>query len=67
MHGFCHIEIPTTDAERSKKFYEDVFGWKFQYDPDSDYWLFETGDGPGGKARLVIRVDDVNRARQALR
>lgn len=48
MHGFCHIEIPTTDAERSKKFYEDVFGWKFQYDPDSDYWLFETGDGPGG-------------------
>jgi hypothetical protein len=30
-------------------------------------YIYGTGDVVGGKARLVIRVDDVNRARQALR
>ena len=30
-------------------------------------YIYGTGDAPGGKARLVIRVDDVNRARQTLR
>ena len=30
-------------------------------------YIYGTGDVVGGKARLVIRVDDVNRARQTLR
>jgi predicted enzyme related to lactoylglutathione lyase len=48
MHEFCHIEIPTTDIEKSKKFYADVFGWKMQHDPKSDYWMFDAGGGVGG-------------------
>ncbi len=26
---WCHVEIPAKDLERSQKFYENVFGWKF--------------------------------------
>jgi len=48
MHEFCHIEIPTTDIEKSKKFYADVFGWKMEHDPKSDYWMFDAGGGIGG-------------------
>lgn len=48
MHEFCHIEIPTTDIEKSKKFYADVFGWKLTHDPKSDYWMFDGGGGVAG-------------------
>lgn len=26
---WCHVEIPTKNFERSRGFYEEVFGWKF--------------------------------------
>ena len=30
MHGFGHIEIPTTNFKKTKKFFGKVFGWTFR-------------------------------------
>jgi len=45
-----HFEIPATDAERLAKFYQGVFGWRFEKAlmPGMDYWLITTG--PRGKS-----------------
>lgn len=49
-HGaFCHIEFPTTDAEKTKAFYEAVFGWTFTTAPGFDtYPMFRDPSGVGG-------------------
>jgi predicted enzyme related to lactoylglutathione lyase len=31
-----HFEIPADDVERSKKFYNDLFGWKIEKWPGTD-------------------------------
>lgn len=39
-----HFEIVSDDAERTKKFYEDVFDWKIEkWKGPIDYWLITTG------------------------
>jgi len=43
-----HIEIPTSDAATSGKFYADLFGWKIESMPEMDYTMFEPAEGPGG-------------------
>ncbi|HTO94792.1 MAG TPA: VOC family protein [Bacteroidota bacterium] len=48
MHGFGHIEIPTTNFKKAKKFFGTVFGWTFQDVPDMDYVLFRAGAKPNG-------------------
>lgn len=47
MHGFCHIEIPTTDARKSKEFYSKIFGWKI-IEGMPDYLMFSTPGRDGG-------------------
>jgi predicted enzyme related to lactoylglutathione lyase len=47
MHGFCHIEIPTTDVQKSKAFYGQLFGWEFD-DMGGGYVIFKPPDGTGG-------------------
>ncbi|MGB3340461.1 MAG: VOC family protein [bacterium] len=47
MHGFCHIEIPTTDSQESKGFYEKIFGWKMD-ESNPEYIQFSTPDNEGG-------------------
>ena len=44
---WCHIEIPTKNAEKSKSFYGNLFGWTFQDVPmgDKNYTLYFTGNG----------------------
>ncbi|HEX6104355.1 MAG TPA: VOC family protein [Gemmatimonadales bacterium] len=44
-----HFEIPADDPQRAIRFYEQVFGWRFQaWDGPMPYWLVQTGgDGPG--------------------
>jgi predicted enzyme related to lactoylglutathione lyase len=42
-----HIEFPATDIEATKRFYGDVFGWKFQ-DYGPDYTSFHDGNLAGG-------------------
>lgn len=53
MHHFGHIEIPTTDLKKAKKFFGQVFSWTFQDVPDMEYVLFRTESQPhGGFYRL---------------
>ena len=68
----CHIEIASNDAKKSAKMYEELFGWKMNYDMGEDYILFQPESGPGGGIAqnqevtrgdcviAYIQVDDVN-------
>lgn len=71
MHGFCHIEIPTTDSKKSKEFYSKLFGWKIN-DSNQDYVEFSTPDDDGGGFTtsskpvqdgvvLYIKVEDIEK------
>jgi uncharacterized protein len=45
MSRVVHFELPSTNISKSKKFYEDVLGWKFtKYGGPVEYWLVDTGD-----------------------
>ena len=47
--AICHIEFPTSDAEKTKAFYETVFGWTFTTAPGFDtYPMFRDPSGVGG-------------------
>ncbi len=48
MPTICHFEIPADDPQRAKKFYEDLFNWKFEHFPQMDYYGITTG--PEGKS-----------------
>ena len=60
MPTIVHFQIPSNDIERSKKFYNDLFGWKFDKFPSPpgsdampegmEYWLISTVDDKGSKA-----------------
>jgi predicted enzyme related to lactoylglutathione lyase len=56
MHAFGHIEIPTTNLEKSKKFFGTVFGWTFSHIQDIDYTIIHTGKHPNGGFELVKRL-----------
>ena len=52
MPTIVHFQISSDDIERSKKFYNDLFGWKFDKFPSSpssepmpegmEYWMIST-------------------------
>ncbi len=46
--SFVHIEIASTDPERTKKFFEDVFDWDFESIPDMQYHTYEAPSPPHG-------------------
>ena len=56
MHGFGHVEIPSTNFKRTKKFFGTVFGWTFQDYPDMDYVVFRAGTQPNGGFFLVKKM-----------
>ncbi len=40
-----HFELNVKDVEKTKKFYENVFGWKIEkWEGPIDYWLITTGE-----------------------
>ena len=42
-HTIAHFEIPAKDLDRLKKFYSDLFAWKFtRYPGPMEYWTIET-------------------------
>ena len=48
MPTLVHFEIPTDELERAKKFYTELFGWKFEkWQGPMEYWLITTKDGMG--------------------
>ena len=44
MSRVVHFEIVTGNPEGVKKFYEDVFDWKFNQWGKEEYWLISTGE-----------------------
>jgi predicted enzyme related to lactoylglutathione lyase len=71
-HGkICHVELPTTDLERSASFYERVFDWHARRHPGgavtfddstgevSGHWV--PGRAPADPGALIyIWVDDID-------
>ena len=57
MPRITHFDIPSDNPERAQKFYQDIFGWKFdKWDGPMEYWMIRTGDDSqpginGGMAR----------------
>ncbi|HEU5324285.1 MAG TPA: VOC family protein [Candidatus Limnocylindria bacterium] len=49
-HGdFTHIELPADEPERAKRFYAELFDWRFSDAPGFDgYHLFTTPSGEQG-------------------
>jgi hypothetical protein len=45
---FVHVELHTQDPEKAKKFYKDLFDWKFEDVPDMEYTIIKVGEGTGG-------------------
>jgi len=42
-HTIVHFEIPADDAEKLRKFYIELFGWKIEKMPGPmEYWTIET-------------------------
>jgi predicted enzyme related to lactoylglutathione lyase len=61
MHGFGHIEIPTTNFKKAKKFYGTVFGWTFTDLNDVDYVMFEVKKMPKkGQVNVYVEVEDID-------
>lgn len=56
MHRFGHVEIPTTNVKKAKKFFSAVFGWTFTDHPELKYTLFHTGGHPNGGFELVKKM-----------
>jgi uncharacterized protein len=55
-----HFEIPANQPEAQTKFYNELFGWKFQKAPlpGPEYWLCDTGsDAPGINGAVMQRQD----------
>jgi len=58
MPTIVHFEIPSDDIERSRNFYNDLFGWNIEKWTGSmpatvegmEYWLLSTVDDKGNKA-----------------
>ncbi len=46
--SFVHIEIASTDPERTKKFFEDVFDWDFESIPEMSYHTYQAPSPPHG-------------------
>lgn len=64
MSSIVHVDVPTEDVERAKKFYSALFGWKFEAVPGMEYSLFTTTnpDGtPGVGGGMGKRMDPSQR------
>jgi len=55
---FCHIIIPSKNFQKSKIFYENVFGWKVEQQPDSNSLdvLPPSGKGPSAELNSEVKI-----------
>ena len=71
--NIVHVEIPAASVEGAGKFYQELFGWKFQPMPEMNYTMWEAGDGdeyggfpqvsddnPAGQVLVYIASDDID-------
>ena len=62
MHTVCHFELPSTDLDRSKQFYEILFGWKIDKFSD-EYLICLLGETESGG---IYRVDKISSSQIAV-
>jgi predicted enzyme related to lactoylglutathione lyase len=60
MNRVIHFEIQADDVERARRFYQTILGWKINQvmtkeQGGMDYWMIETGEGPGINGGLYQR------------
>ena len=48
MPNIVHFEIPVGDIQRAKTFYANLFGWKIENMPGTDYMIIDPYSLPGG-------------------
>lgn len=64
MSAIVHFDVPAEDTARARKFYEHLFGWKYESWPGMDFYLISTKnlDGtPGVGGGLGKRMDPSQR------
>jgi len=56
-NSVAHFEIFASNVERARKFYERVFGWRFEVAGPPDFYLISTGDekDPGVTQGLIAK------------
>ncbi|RMF07171.1 VOC family protein [Candidatus Woesearchaeota archaeon] len=54
----CHVEIPVSDLNVAKEFYEKVFGWNVHITQDMTYAMGETGHATTVGFRLDVSTPD---------
>jgi len=62
MNRPIHFEVQADDPSRAKDFYEKVLGWSIKKSTmpgvGMDYWMIDTGEGPGINGGLYKRSDN---------
>ena len=48
MSSIVHFEIPFDEAERARKFYSELFGWKIVKAPGMECWTIAIQEGTYG-------------------
>jgi predicted enzyme related to lactoylglutathione lyase len=48
MSAIVHFEIHFDEAERARKFYTELFGWKVEKAPGTEYYMITTQEGTYG-------------------
>ena len=54
---FVHVELMTSDLNKSKKFYQSLFDWQLEDVPEMDYTMIKVGEGTGGGMMKVPMPD----------
>lgn len=69
------VELGVEDTQRGRRFYEELFGWRFDRGPSGQGWLIDgagvpagmhPGD-PGAAPYVFFRVDDLEAALETVR
>jgi predicted enzyme related to lactoylglutathione lyase len=60
-HNIAHFDIAADDVERARRFYERVFGWRFEAWGPPDFYMVHTGtdDDPGIHGSVSKRHEPV--------
>ncbi len=64
MARVVHFDMSADKPEELKKFYETIFGWKFdKWEGPMEYRMIKTGEGPGidgGLSKRSPQTQDIN-------
>lgn len=60
-NNIAHFDVAADDVERARRFYERVFGWRFEAWGPPDFYLIHTGTGedPGIHGSVSKRNEPV--------